>query len=117
MLGVSEENGKSILNLEYSRFNDEGNLVSQHRQLDLSTDKNKIKWLYTMKGNNKNYQKIIDLDNDIAFKEKKRLENLDEKELIKQRKQTLINISKKFNSLFGIKVSIEDRSDSPRKKA
>ena len=39
------------------------------------------------------------------------------KELIKQRKQTLIDISKKFNSLFGIKVSIEDRSDSPRKKA
>ena len=117
VLGVSEENGKSILNLEYSRFNDEGNLVSQHRQLDLSTDKNKIKWLYTMKGTNKNYQEIIDLDNDIAFKEKKKLENLDEKELIKQRKQTLINISKKFNSLFGIKVSIEDRSDSPRKKA
>lgn len=119
VLGISDENGKKILSLEYSRFNDKGNLVTQHRKVDFEAEKGQIKWLYTMKGSNETYKSIIDLDNDIKIKDKAISKQLDKEALIAQRKETLNSIASKFQKIFKINVSIESHSEKglAKKKA
>lgn len=121
VLGISEEgtgnNSKRILNLEYSRFNNDGQIVTQHKQLDLSTEKSKIKWLYTMIGKNQTYQDIVKFDREQREKELK--EKLKDKAKLEiERRNVLMSISNKLRTIFktGIEVEVENHIESELKE-
>jgi len=103
ILGRSE----NIITIEYSTFNLDGKLVSIQKQLDLSKDRDKIKWLYVMKGSNAHKEMDTQLKEAAVIEEKKKTDA----EILQERKDIINSIASSFKNIFNIDTVSEEVLD------